>query len=40
MRRLLGRGYDFAAIRQSVEAIVGSLDEIDPMALGEEEEEE
>lgn len=40
MRRLMGRGYDFEAIRQSVEAIIGSLDAIDPAELGGGEEEE
>lgn len=40
MRRLMGRGYDFEAIRQSVEAIIGSLDAIDPVELGGGEEEE
>lgn len=39
MRRLLGRGYDFEAIRQSVEAVVGSLDGLDPALLTGEEEE-
>ena len=38
MRRLMGRGYDFEAIRHSVEAIIGSLEAIDPAQIGEEEE--
>jgi len=40
IRRLLGRGYNFHTIKQSVEAIVGSLDEIDPESLSAEEDAE
>ncbi len=40
MQRLLGRGYDFYTIRQSVEAVVGSLDAIDPGSLTGEEDGE
>ena len=29
MRRLLSRGYDFNAVRQSVESIIGSVEDID-----------
>lgn len=39
IKRLMGRGYEFEVIRKSVEAVVGSLDELDPAALGEENEE-
>lgn len=39
MRRLLSRGYDFNAVRQSVEDIIGSVDDIDCSFDGELDED-